>query len=440
MTLVLKNALILTGQPPATFRADISINGDRIEQVAPALSASGAEVHDCSHFLVTPGFVNGHIHLNQVLNRGFLDDLPTEQLLANMHLRHGLKSDEDRYWGSLLSISEGLRSGTTYFSAFATSKGRIADAMDRAGVRGTLTVAKKDQWWGEGRPPVQQSLDQIVASLARDIDTWSLSRVSLSIGAASDRAASEALLRQVRDLATDRGCRIFIHVSEGAEAVSLSKKHRGKTPIAFLASEDFLRPDVTLIHASCASDADLALVAHHGASICHCPISNAKSGAGTFPFLSASALSVPMCLGTDAASAGNTNNVLLEAYVATLIHKAMTGDPSVLSPEVVFHLLTLGGANAVGARDRIGHIAPGFKADMVLWDLNQSAFLPNLENPLHSLIYCASELRASRVLIDGEVVLDGLPTRFALDDVHAQMRMYGARQSRDAVLQRTIDA
>src|ERR1700682_3724681 len=81
------------------------------------------EIVDCSDYFITPGFINGHIHLNQLLNRGFLDERSTEDLLADMHARHDKKSDDDRYWASLLSIYEGLRSGTTFFSAFATSSG-----------------------------------------------------------------------------------------------------------------------------------------------------------------------------------------------------------------------------------------------------------------------------------------------------------------------------
>ena len=155
MTIVLKGGIVATGYPLSVCQADVLIDGQYISQVAKDISIEGpgVELIDCSRMLVTPGLVNGHIHLNQVLNRGALDELSTEALLSSMHSRHEAKSDVDRYWGSLLSISEALSSGTTYFSAFATGSGLIGQAMHDAGVRGTLTVAKKDQWWGDGLQP-----------------------------------------------------------------------------------------------------------------------------------------------------------------------------------------------------------------------------------------------------------------------------------------------
>ena len=143
MSVLLKSGIIATGNPVTIFRGDVSIEDDVIAKVAPAgtIEITGnAESLDCSNMLITPGFINGHIRLKQLLNRGFLDDLSTDDLLNTMHARHEKKSDEDRYWASLVSIYEGLRCGTTYFAAFATSTGLIAQAMVDAGIRGTIKI------------------------------------------------------------------------------------------------------------------------------------------------------------------------------------------------------------------------------------------------------------------------------------------------------------
>jgi 5-methylthioadenosine/S-adenosylhomocysteine deaminase len=430
MAFLFKGGMIATGFPLFVGRADVLVDGNRIAAVGSDIAARrpGTELVDCSNFLITPGFINGHIHLSQLLNRGFLDGLGTETLLRSMHSRHNAKTDQDRYWASLVSIYEGLRSGTTTYCAFATSLGHIGQAMVDAGVRGTVTVAKKDQWWGEGIPEKYETA-QILGGLQDTIEKWNSDRVSISIGAASDRAASESLLRGLMDLAAQQRVRIMIHVGEGMESVNLSLQHRNQHPVEFLADIGFLSPSVTLIHASNILQAEVELIAQHGATVCHCPISNAKTAAGTMPLRRFWDAGIPVALGTDAASTGNTNNLLVEAYFAGLIQMAVSGDCAFPDTAHLFSLLTTQGAKAIGLSDLIGEIKPSYRADLVLWDLSQSAFLPNLCNPVGALIYCGSEIRASRVFVDGTEVYSNTPLCFDLKRALAELRRYSNQVS-----------
>lgn len=416
MSLLLQGATVATGAPPRVFAADVLVEGASIAQVGLPMSIDcpEAEQIDCRRLLVTPGWVNGHIHLNQVLNRGALDELSTEALLDAMHARHDSKTDDDRYWASLLSIAEALSCGTTYFSAFASSASLIGRALQDAGVRGSLTIAKKDQWWGAGRPPEQVDTGKILAGLETALAEWCDPLITLSIGAASDRSASRTLLDGLGRIAREARCRIFMHVSEGEESVRLSMLHRGVRPVAYLDKLGLLGDHFTLVHA-CHIDADeIRRVASAGAAICHCPISNAKSAAGTMPLGEVYRAGISVCLGTDSASTGNTNNVLVEGYVASLLHKAHSGQASFPNAAEVFAMLTVNGARAVGQAGSIGEIEPGMKADLVLWDLDQPAFLPYRDDPVGTLVYCASEVRASRVLVDGAWVYAGAPLKFSV--------------------------
>lgn len=426
MSLLLKGGLVASGDPPRVFPSDILIEGNVIHQMAGDIAPGpGMDIIDCADTLVTPGFVNGHIHLNQVLNRGLLDELSTEELLSAMHSKHDAKTADDRYWGSLLSIHEGLRCGTTYFAAFATAAGLIGKAMDDAGVRGTLTVAKKDQWWGAGAVPQQDDTAAILDSLARELSRWSSTTVGLSIGAASDRAASPQLLKGLRQMAAEAGCRVFMHVAEGAESVRLSIEHRGRRPVEYLAEIGFLNDALTLVHACHVDGDDIRRIADAGTAICHCPISNAKTAAGTLPLRAIRDAGIPVALGTDCASTGNTNNVLVEGYFGSLIQKALHSVADFPSAADIFGLLTVQGALAVGCQGIIGEVREGFKADLALWDMKQSAFLPHRANPVSTLVYCASEVTTRMVLVDGAVIHDGRPRRFSMDEVASRLVRFG---------------
>jgi len=75
--LVVRNADIATAAD--RYRADIGVRGGRIAALAQSLPAQGAEEIDAAGRLVTPGGVDGHVHLDQPTSDGslFCDDFFT---------------------------------------------------------------------------------------------------------------------------------------------------------------------------------------------------------------------------------------------------------------------------------------------------------------------------------------------------------------------------
>jgi 5-methylthioadenosine/S-adenosylhomocysteine deaminase len=185
--------------------------------------------------------------------------------------------------------------------------------------------------------------------------------------------------------------------------------------VEYLDDLHFLSENVTLIHLSCITAEDVELISRSRAGVCHCPISNAKTVAGTLPLQRLLQAGVPVCFGTDSASTNNTNNILLDAYVAALLHKVATNDAAFATADQAFGLLTTIGAQAVGYGGILGEVAAGFKADIVLWHKRQTAFLPNTANPVSAFVYCPGEIRPATVYIGGEVVFSDKPTRFDID-------------------------
>jgi 5-methylthioadenosine/S-adenosylhomocysteine deaminase len=211
-----------------------------------------------------------------------------------------------------------------------------------------------------------------------------------------------------------------MHVAEGADIVAMNLANRGVRSVEFLDSIGLLTSNTLLVHATAISDREVDLIARSGAAVCHCAISNAKTAAGVLPLPDLLARDVAVCLGTDAASTGNTNNLLLEAYVAGLLQHARTGDATKPDAATLFELLTVRGATAVGRPD-LGLIEPGYAADLVIWNMAQTAFKPSFGNPLATLVYCPSEVHAERVYVGGQLVYDRQPTRFSIDVVTEQL-------------------
>ena len=70
-----------------------------------------------------------------------------------------------------------------------------------------------------------------------------------------------------------------------------------------------------------------------------------------------------------------------------------------------FDAATLGGARALG-RDDLGRIAPGAKADLVLWKGTSWRMTP-LRDPIKNMVYNATDEDVDRVYVNGRIVVDG---------------------------------
>lgn len=126
-------------------------------------------------------------------------------------------------------------------------------------------------------------------------------------------------------------------------------------------------------HAVHMTEADFACCHQTGSALAHCPTSNLFLGSGLFRMLDAKRLERPVRvgLGTDIGAGTSFSHLqtLNEAYkVAKLGGHALT-------PEQGFYLATRGGAEALRLDDRLGQIAPGFEADLVVLDLKATPLL-----------------------------------------------------------------
>jgi guanine deaminase len=100
-----------------------------------------------------------------------------------------------------------------------------------------------------------------------------------------------------------------------------------------------------------------------GASLVHCPTSNTFIGSGLFDMGLARHLRVGLATDTGGGSSFSMLRTMAAAYeVAQLRGQA-------LHPSQLWWLATQGSARALHAEDRIGNIAPGMEADLVVIDL-----------------------------------------------------------------------
>jgi 5-methylthioadenosine/S-adenosylhomocysteine deaminase len=94
-----------------------------------------------------------------------------------------------------------------------------------------------------------------------------------------------------------------------------------------------------------------------------------------------------------------------------LLAAVSTPERSTVTAAEALRAGTMGGARGAGLSGSIGAIRAGHRADLVLMDLTDPAYVP-YNSAIRQLVYADSGRSIRRVIVDGEVVVrDGRSTR-----------------------------
>src|SRR5256885_1614912 len=151
---------------------------------------------------------------------------------------------------------------------------------------------------------------------------------------------------------------------------SPSSCSHGKTPVAWMQELGLLGPRTILGHAIIIGGSswsnhpagDLSLMADAGCSVAHAVWVFARRGVALESFARYREAGVNMSLGTDT----NPQSVIEAMRSAAVVSKLVERNTEATTPAHAFDAATLGGPRALG-RDDLGRLAPGAKADLVLW-------------------------------------------------------------------------
>lgn len=147
-----------------------------------------------------------------------------------------------------------------------------------------------------------------------------------------------------------------------------------------------------------------------------------KLASGLAPLPAMLGAGVKVALGTDGAASNNNLNIFEEMRAAALMHKVAASDPTALPAAQVVGLAMDRGAEALGLGDRIGRLAPGYRADLILLDLDRPNLQP-LYRPRSHLVYAATGREVTTVVVDGRVLMeDGDLLCLDVEETMARMR------------------
>lgn len=413
---------VLTLDPQRRIIADgsVLVRGSRIERVGKAsdLEAATADrVIDAREMVVTPGFVNGHMHVSYAhATRGiFPDDLGPRYLPTVFSLQAAMTPEEEAAT-SLLGITELLKYGTTTFVDPGSTK--FLDAClpvyERAGCRivvGTQVTDKPNPL----NLPVYRTEDAIARMEAtiRAHDRKLDGRVRAWAMPFSAAFASPELLRAAKSLADQYATGLTLHHTHTAQAVAQSLAQTGKRPTVVLEELGVLGPNVLLSHALGMDQSEVDALARTDTRVVIVPTAAVKSGNGlaaNAPLPEMLTAGVSVGLGTDAANNSNLVETLRAVYLAAVLFKDGRRDVQAVPAERALEMATITGAAALGLADEIGSLEAGKRADLVLFDTRRPEWR-TLFNPVNTLVYSVDGRSVHTVMVDGRVVVEaGRPT------------------------------
>jgi len=406
--LLIVGGTVLTMEPESEPITDgaIAVAGGRIAAVGLAEDllehAPTGEVVNATGCLVLPGLVNTHSHLAMTLLRGLADDLKLMEWLEN-HIWPAEKTHMNREavrLGTELSVAEQLLSGVTTTSDMYFFGDEVATVLAKAGMRGVIAESLID--FPTPRCQTPEEMMEKQQELADEYSDHPL--ITPSVAAHAPYTVCAANLVKEAELAEELGVPMQIHLSETRWEVEKLLDEKGRSPVAYLADLGVLSDRTVAAHCVHVSPEDIDLLIEFEVGVSHNPVSNLKLASGVSPVSAMVDAGVKLGLGTDGAASNNTLDLLRDMQLAALLHKGVTGDPTVLPARTMVELATIGGARVLGLESEIGTIAEGKQADVICLAMDGPHANPVFD-PYSHLVFAARASDLRHALISGRLVV-----------------------------------
>ena len=330
--------------------------------------------------LVLPGLVNCHGHTAMTLTRGLGGGLPLQRWLEEAIFPVEAKmTPQDVRAGAVWGIVEMLAGGTTSVVDMYDFPAETEAALQAAGMKGNVCRV--------GLSFVPGRLDDCIA--------FTRAHPKAHVCVHSEYLTDETFCRALAAANNAELKRpLHVHVSETEKEHSECLVRHGKTPIAYLAGTGLLDQGGFAAHCVYCTDDDFRIMAEKGVVLVHNPTSNMKLGSGFARIPRALELGVKVALGTDGCASNDNLDMFEEMHLASLVHKGLAKDPTVLSAWDVIAMATFGNEIRVGA-----------PADLCVVDMNRPHLTPCLDIP-NLVVHSMHASDVVRTIVDGRVLYD----------------------------------
>lgn len=410
-TLIIPKAIVTADSADQIFfNHAVEVVDDCITKISPVsecdLNNFVGEVYADEHSVLTPGFVQTHVHLCQTMFRGLADD---HKLLDWLQLKifpyENAHDKKSLALSARLGIYELINGGTTTLLDMGTLRHQeiIFEELISSGIRAAAGKCMMDI--NSLFPAFKNNTDEELKEtekLAAEFHNKSNGRIKYGFAPRFVLSCSEKILSETFEMMKDFPGAVFhTHASENKSEITEVRKLTGKNNIEYFYALGLLNSSSVLAHCIHLNDNEINLMKNNSVNVSHCPSSNLKLGSGIANIPRYIKEGINVSLGADGAPCNNNLSALNEMRLAALIQKPIHG-PTAMDAKTVFRMATINGAKSLQLENKIGSVEVGKKADLILINMEKSHQSLSPENLYSSIAYSSIASDVSAVMINGK--------------------------------------
>lgn len=443
---IIHNARIVTmdAERRVLQNGSIAIRGAEIAAVGTAAEIDArydaATRVDGSRFVITPGYIDGHIHVTgDPLTRDFMPDNISEKFTDKLTKwvlpRYYAHTPEDERLSAQLAGIEMLHSGTTCFAEAGTIRylDEAVDGMTSTGIRGRVGIWVEGRAFGDPAEQPRRSAEAVAlledevrrhpAARDRRISAW-----PILVGHSTN---PDEVWQAAKRIADERGLAVSAHMSARQSDPDWFVSATGRRPVEHLAELGVLGPNLCLTHMVHVDDSELDLLATSGTNVVLCPLAAVKGAFGASRS-GRHALMVERGINLLLGSDGYVSDMARQLHLVSGLFKDSREDITFMPAWETLELVTLNAAKALQMSRSIGSLEAGKKADLVCHDTWRPEWIPVM-NVVNQLVWSADGRDVHSVWVDGVRVIENYrSTMLDEDELYAR-----AQEAGDAIIRRS---
>jgi cytosine/adenosine deaminase-related metal-dependent hydrolase len=408
--ILIRGATVLTMDTQGDLpRADILVTDDRITEIAPSLQVDGAEVVEAAGCIVIPGLVNAHMHTWQTALRGVAANWTLLEYFKNMHA--GLATvfqPQDLHIATLMGSLNQLNCGTTTLADWCHNN--PTPEHNDAAVQGLLESGIRAAYFhGTPKPDPKPG----------ETPFWEVPHPRAEIERLLKKHQGNPLLSIQAAVLGPHYCVLDVAMADfrmARELGLIASLHQGggaaRTPDGWekLEAAGLLGDNINIVHGHALTEEQLQRFCELGMSFSSAAESEMSQGHGHPLTGRLRKFGRAPSLGVDLESV-LSGDMLSQARIALGIQRSLDNvayreahgtipPTSTVTTREALSWVTIEGARMLKQEHRIGSLAPGKQADLVViraGDLNMQP----VHDPVSSVVMQASLANIDSVMVAG---------------------------------------
>jgi 5-methylthioadenosine/S-adenosylhomocysteine deaminase len=384
---------VQAGDPPAALTA----------------SLTPSQIWDGHGAWVIPGFISAHSHLWQAAYRGLAANSTLPGWIDDLYGKRAVRNrPEDFYWFTLYGALDHLQHGITAAYNFNYGGNRWQKAGDDFDEAQFHAETDSGIRFVHGYQPDSMKPDESIDAARQRLKAfldWTAAQPHsspfLSVMINGMTAFNNTSRQSVMEAALGKEFHLG-NQTHYIEAPEDQGEERSK--FRWMMDAGLLNQQMIFGHFIHTDDFILQHTAKAGAAMSWNPLSNGRLASGVADIPKYLRMGIRVGMGVDGEASADLADPFENMRTGLYAIHDKYEDATVMSPYQVLWLHTMGSADVLGVKDKLGSLEPGKYADFVVVD--PARLGPVLEDPYASLVLVAAEPDIERVYVGGTLMVD----------------------------------